>query len=150
MKIFNGIAEFKQEIGQHLGYSDWFTLTQTQVDLFADATGDHQWIHVDPEAAAAGPFGAPIAHGFLTLSLMPVLTEQIWRIDGLKMGINYGCNKIRFPSVVKVGDRVRAGAVLSAVTPTPAGSQISIAVTVEIDGGAKPGCVAEWLLLLVD
>ncbi|MFE2999085.1 MaoC family dehydratase [Nocardia sp. NPDC059246] len=150
MKIFNGITEFQQEAGQHLGYSDWFTVTQKQVDLFADATGDHQWIHVDPEAAAAGPFGAPIAHGFLTLSLMPVLTAQIWRIDGLKMGINYGCNKVRFPSVVKVGDRVRAGAELSAVTPTPAGNQISITVTVEIEGGAKPGCVAEWLLLLVD
>ncbi|MFI6367696.1 MaoC family dehydratase [Nocardia sp. NPDC050630] len=150
MKVFNGITEFQQAVGTHLGYGDWYEVTQKQVDLFADATGDHQWIHVDPEAAAKGPFGAPIAHGFLSLSLLPVLTDQIWRIDGLKMGINYGCNKVRFPSVVKVGDRVRAGAELIATTPTSAGTQIAIRATAEIEGGAKPACVAEWVLLLVD
>ncbi|KAF0957252.1 MaoC family dehydratase [Rhodococcus sp. T7] len=150
MRIFNGITEFEKAIGTHLGVSDWFPVTQKQIDLFADATGDHQWIHVDPDAAAAGPFGAPIAHGFLTLSLLPVLAEQIWRVDGLKMVVNYGCNKVRFPSVVKVGDKVRAGAELTAVTPTPAGTQITITATVEIDGGAKPACVAEWVLLLVE
>ncbi|MEV0341383.1 MaoC family dehydratase [Nocardia sp. NPDC050713] len=150
MKIFDGIAEFQQAVGSHLGYSGWYEVTQKQVDLFADATGDHQWIHVDPEAAAKGPFGGPIAHGFLTLSLLPVLTEQIWRIDGLKMGINYGCNKVRFPSVVGVGDRVRAGAELTAAASTPAGTQVTITATAEIEGGAKPACVAEWVLLLVD
>ncbi|WP_067707138.1 MaoC family dehydratase [Nocardia yamanashiensis] len=150
MMIFNGIAELPSAVGTHLGYGDWLTVTQQRVDLFADATGDHQWIHVDPEAAAAGPFGAPIAHGFLTLSLVSLLTAQIWRVEGLKMGINYGCNKVRFPSAVKVGDRVRAGAELSTVAPTPAGTQMTVTVTVEIDGGAKPACVAEWLLLLVD
>lgn len=150
MKIFNGIDEFRQAAGTHLGYSDWHTVTQNQVDLFAAATGDRQWIHVDPEAAAKGPFGAPIAHGFLTLSLLPVLADQIWRIDGLEMGINYGCNKIRFPSVVKVDDRVRAGAELTAAAALPAGTQVTITVTVEVEGGTKPACVAEWLLLLVD
>ena len=146
MKIFNGLVDFERETGAHLGYSDWHTVTQKQVDAFADATGDHQWIHVDAEAATKGPFGATIAHGFLTLSLLPVLTAQIWQVTGLRMGINYGCNKVRFPSVVKVDDRVRAGAVLTAV----AGTQVTMQVTIEIEGGAKPACVADWVLLMVE
>ncbi|WP_063064568.1 MaoC family dehydratase [Nocardia violaceofusca] len=150
MMMFNGVADLGSAVGTHLGYGDWLTVTQQRVNLFADATGDHQWIHVDPEAAAVGPFGAPIAHGFLTLSLVSSLTAPIWRVEGLKMGINYGCNKVRFPSAVRVGDRIRAGAELGGVAPTPAGTQMTVTVTVEIDGGAKPACVAEWLLLLVD
>lgn len=149
MKIINGIQGLEREIGSHLGYSDWYAVSQKQIDLFADATGDHQWIHVDPEAAAAGPFGAPVAHGFLTLSLLPVLTAQIYRVDGLKMGINYGCNKVRFPSVVRVNDRVRAGAQLTDVTKTSAGSQVTVTATVEIEGAGKPACVADWVVLLV-
>ncbi|MGW6730160.1 MaoC family dehydratase [Nocardia sp. NPDC055029] len=148
MKIYSGLEAFSKDVGQHLGFSEWHTVTQKKIDLFADSTDDHQWIHVDPEAAAKGPFGAPIAHGFLTLSLLPVLTDQIWRIDGLKMGINYGCNKVRFPSVVKVGDRVRAGAQLMAVEPTAVGVQVTLAVAVEIEESVKPACVAEWLLLV--
>ncbi|MGW6728010.1 MaoC family dehydratase [Nocardia sp. NPDC055029] len=150
MKIFNGIDDFVRAVGSHLGYSDWYPVTQDQIDVFATATGDDQWIHVDPQAAAEGPFGAPIAHGFLTLSMLPVLTGQIWRIDGLKMGINYGCNKVRFPSVVKVGDQIRVGVELTAATALPAGTQVTATATVEVAGGAKPACVAEWVLLLVD
>ncbi|MFI8975227.1 MaoC family dehydratase [Nocardia asteroides] len=150
MKTFDTIADFQHELGNHLGYSDWYTVTQKQVDLFADATGDHQWIHVDPEAAAKGPFGAPIAHGFLTLSLLPELANQVWAINSLKMGINYGCNKVRFPSPVKVGDRVRASVVLSGFDTVAAGTQVTFTATIEIEGGTKPGCVAEWVLLLMD
>jgi acyl dehydratase len=148
VKIFDDLDAFAATVGTHMGYSDWYTVSQKQVDLFADATDDHQWIHVDPEAAARGPFAATIAHGFLTLSLIPTLIQQVWRIDGLTMGINYGCNKLRFPSVVKVGNRVRAGAEVVAVAATPVGTQITVAVTVEIEGGDKPACVVEWLLLM--
>lgn len=150
MKVFNGIAEFRNAVGTHLGHSDWHAITQEQVNLFADATGDHQWIHVDPVAAADGPFCAPIAHGFLVLSLLPVLTAQSWRVDGLKMLINYGCNKVRFPATAKVGDRLRMGAELTDATSMPAGTLATLRVTAEVEGSAKPSCVAELVLLLVD
>ncbi|MGV0810209.1 MaoC family dehydratase [Mycolicibacterium setense] len=150
MKVFNGIAEFRNAVGTHLGHSDWHDITQEQVNLFADATGDHQWIHVDPVAAAGGPFGAPIAHGFLVLSLLPVLTAQSWRVDGLTMLVNYGCNKVRFPSAAKVGDRLRVGAELTDATSVPAGTLVTLRVTAEIENCAKPSCVAELVLLLVD
>jgi acyl dehydratase len=135
--------------GEHLGYSDWHTVTQRQVDLFAEATGDRQWIHVDPERAAAGPFGGTIAHGYLTLSLLPMLGQQIFRVDGLSMGVNYGSEKVRFPSPVPVGSRVRAGAELLDVRQAGPGSQAVVRYTVEIEGRPKPACVAEVIVLLV-
>ncbi|MET8872041.1 MaoC family dehydratase [Nocardia sp. NPDC004604] len=149
MKVFNGIGELEQAVGTHLGYSEWHTVTQEQIDLFAAATGDHQWIHVDPERAAQGPFGTTIAHGYLTLSLLPVLVSQVYRVDGLKMGINYGCNKVRFPSPVPSGSRVRAGVELAEIKPTNAGVQVTARVTIEREGGDKPACVAEALSVLV-
>ncbi|MGO4613413.1 MaoC family dehydratase [Nocardia sp. 2YAB30] len=149
MEVFNGIAELEQALGTHLGYSDWFTVTQQQVDLFAEATGDRQWIHVDPQRAARGPFGTTIAHGYLTLSLLPLLVSQVYRVDGLKMGINYGCNKVRFPSPVPVGSRVRAGVELVELKQTGAGAQVTARVIIEREGGDKPACVAETLSVLV-
>ncbi|MET7771778.1 MaoC family dehydratase [Nocardia sp. NPDC005366] len=149
MRTFNGIAELEAAVGTHLGYSEWHTVTQEQVDLFAEATGDHQWIHVDPDKAANGPFGTTIAHGYLTLSLVPKLVAQVYRVDGLKMAINYGANKVRFVSVVPVGSRVRAGVELLGLTATGAGTQLAARVTIEIEGSDKPACVAETLSVLV-
>lgn len=149
MKTFHGIAELEQAVGSHLGHSDWHTLTQEQIDTFAAATGDHQWIHVDPAKAAGGPFGSTIAHGYLTLSLVPMLVWQIYRVEQIKMGVNYGANKLRFPAPVTVGSRVRAGADLVSVTPTSAGYQVVGQVTVEIEGSDKPACVVETVSVLV-
>jgi acyl dehydratase len=149
MRVFNGIDELKQAVGEHLGHSDWHTVTQDKVDLFADATGDHQWIHVDPERAKAGPFGGTIAHGYMTLSLLPMLNQQIYRIDGLTMGINYGTNKVRFPSPVPVGSRVRAGTEILEVNPNAQGAQAVVRTTIEVEGGEKPACVAESVVVLV-
>ncbi|MGW0247483.1 MaoC family dehydratase [Nocardia goodfellowii] len=150
MRIFNGTAELEQAAGTHLGYSEWHTITQEQVNQFAEATGDHQWIHLDPVRAAAGPYGTTIAHGYLTLSLLPMLASEVYRVDGLQMGINYGSNKVRFPAAVPVGSRVRAGVELLAVERKAAGAQVSTRVTIEIEGGAKPACVAEPIAVLVD
>lgn len=136
-------------VGRHLGYSDWTTVTQQQVDLFADATGDHQWIHVDPEKAKDGPFGGTIAHGYLTLSLVPMLRKQAWQVSGPKMGVNYGANKVRFPAPVRVGARVRAGFELLEVNATPAGHQVIEKVTVEIEGADKPALVVETVTVMV-
>jgi acyl dehydratase len=149
MRVFNGIDELKQAVGEHLGHSDWHTVTQEKVDLFADATGDHQWIHVDPDRAKAGPFGGTIAHGYMTLSLLPMLNQQIYRIDGLTMGINYGTNKVRFPSPVPVGSRVRAGTEILEVNPNAQGAQAVVRTTIEVEGGEKPACVAESVVVLV-
>ena len=139
----NGIDELKAKQGEHLGYSDYVTITQEQVNLFADATGDHQWIHVDPERAKAGPFGGPIAHGYLTLSLAPALLPQILIVGGISMGVNYGCGKVRFPSPVPVGSKVRAGAELVSVEDVAGGAQVTMSVTFEVEGAPKPSCVAE-------
>jgi acyl dehydratase len=138
-----GIDELSSLIGTHLGYSDYHLVTQDAVNLFADATGDHQWIHVDPERAATGPFGHTIAHGYFTLSLIPVLLGGVVKVDGVAMGINYGTNKVRFPSPVPVGSEVRAGATLAAVEPFEGGAQVAMDVTVEVRGAAKPSCVAQ-------
>jgi acyl dehydratase len=141
----NGIAGLKEKIGEHLGYSDYLEITQEQVNTFADATGDHQWIHVDPERAAKeSPFGGPIAHGYLTLSLGPMLMPQILRVDGIKMGVNYGAGKVRFPSPVPVGSKVRLGAVLNSVDDVGGGgAQVTMTFTFEVEGAPKPSCVAE-------
>ncbi len=149
MKVFNGIGELEQAVGTHLGYSEWHTVTQEQIDLFAEATGDHQWIHVDPERAAQGPFGTTIAHGYLTLSLLPQLVWQVYRVDGVEMGINYGSNKVRFPSPVPSGSRVRAGVELVKLESTNAGVQVTARVTIEREGSDKPACIAEALSVLV-
>ncbi|WP_041451103.1 MaoC family dehydratase [Hoyosella subflava] len=149
MKVFNGVAELEAAVGTHLGYSDWHTITQEQINLFADATGDHQWIHVDAERAAQGPFGSTIAHGYLTLSLIPKLVWQVYTVEGVKMGINYGANKVRFPSSVPVNSRVRAGVELLGLTKTSIGVQVSARVTIEISGADKPACVAETLSVVV-
>jgi acyl dehydratase len=139
----NGIDELKAKQGEHLGYSDYVEITQERVNLFADATGDHQWIHVDPERAKAGPFGGPIAHGYLTLSLAPALLPQILIVGGISMGVNYGCGKVRFPSPVPVGSKVRAGAELVSVEDVAGGAQVTLQVTFEVEGAPKPSCVAE-------
>jgi acyl dehydratase len=141
----DGIDGLKAAVGQHLGYSDYVEITQDQVNLFADATGDHQWIHVDVERAKAGPFGAPIAHGYLTLSLSPALLPQILRVTGVAMGVNYGANKVRFPSPVPVGSKLRLGASLVSVEDVAGGAQIAMELTFEVEGAAKPSCVAEVL-----
>jgi acyl dehydratase len=142
-RIFTSADELKAAVGEQLGHSDWLEIDQKRIDLFAEATGDHQWIHVDPEKAAAGPFGTTIAHGYLTLSLLPTLVPQVLRVENVQMGVNYGTNKVRFPSPVPVGSRLRATAVLKEVTEAGGGVQITTAVTVEREGGDKPVCVAE-------
>jgi acyl dehydratase len=141
----DGIDGLKALVGQHIGYSEWHEVTQEQVNLFADATGDHQWIHVDVERAKAGPFGGPIAHGYLTLSLTPTLLTEVMAVSGISMGVNYGLNKLRFPSPVPVGSKVRAGVELGGVEDTPGGAQVTLNVTYEVEGGTKPACVAEVL-----
>jgi acyl dehydratase len=137
------IDELSSLVGSHLGYSEYQAVTQEQVNLFADATGDHQWIHVDPVRAAAGPFGGTIAHGYLTLSLIPVLLASVMRVDGVSMGVNYGTNKVRFTSPVPVGSQIRAGATLASVEPVAGGVQVALDVVVEVKDAAKPSCVAQ-------
>jgi len=143
--VFEGVDAVKAGVGRHLGYSDWLEITQDRVDLFAEATGDHQWIHVDPERAAAGPFGGPIAHGYLTLSLSNLFLPQIVEVQGISAGVNYGANKIRYPAPVLVGSKLRAGAELVAVDEVPGGVQTTMVITIEIEGGTKPACVIESL-----
>ncbi|POX39011.1 dehydratase [Streptomyces sp. Ru73] len=142
-RVFGSLDELRGAVGEELGPSDWLEVDQKRIDLFADATGDHQWIHVDQEKAKAGPFGTTIAHGYLTLSLLPALVPQLMRVDNVKMGINYGTNKVRFPSPVPVGSRVRATAKIAEVTEVAGGVQLTTVVTVEREGGDKPVCVAE-------
>ena len=139
-----GLDGLKEMVGQHLGYSDWMEITQDQVDRFADATGDHQWIHTDPERAAKeSPFGGPIAHGYLTLSLAPVLLSSVMRVEGISMGVNYGLNKLRFPAPVPVGGKLRVGATLAEVDDIPGGAQAAIDIVFEVEGQDKPACVAQ-------
>lgn len=146
MHTFETLAELPPRVGQEVAVSDWITVTQDQVQLFADATGDHQWIHIDVERARAGPFGAPIAHGFLTLALLPQFFQMCVRAPQLRMSINYGLNKVRFPAPVPVGSRVRARIKLVACDPLEGGGvQITWGVTVEREGSDKPVCVAETL-----
>ena len=138
-----GLDELKGKVGEHLGYSDWHEVTQEQVNKFADATGDHQWIHVDPDRAKSGPFGGPIAHGYLTLSLAPALLPQVLQVGGISMGVNYGLNKLRFPSPVPVGGKVRVGAALAEVEDVKGGAQATLDLTFEVEGKDKPACVAQ-------
>jgi acyl dehydratase len=138
-----GLDELKAKVGEHLGYSDWHEVTQDQVNAFAAATGDHQWIHVDPERAKSGPFGGPIAHGYLTLSLAPALLPQVLEVRGISMGVNYGLNKLRFPSPVPVGGKLRVGATLANVEDIQGGAQATLDLTFEVEGKDKPACVAQ-------
>ena len=144
MKTFQTLSDLAACTGQEVAVSDWITITQQQVDLFAEATGDHQWIHVDPEKARAGPFGAPVAHGFLTLSLLPRFFESSFEIVESRLGVNYGLNKVRFTAPVLVGSRLRARMTLLATEPIAnAGLQMTWQVTVEREGADKPVCIAE-------
>jgi acyl dehydratase len=143
---FESKEDFLGKVGEELGVSDWVEVTQEKINMFADATGDHQWIHVDPERAAQGPFGTTVAHGLFTLSLGPVLMPGVIRTGGVKMGINYGYNKVRFTSPVKVGKRVRMRVKLAdAEKVEPNGIQSTYDVTFEIEGEEKPACVAQWV-----
>jgi acyl dehydratase len=143
MKVFESLDAVRSAVGEHSGYSDWHVVTQEQINLFAEATGDHQWIHTDPEKAAQGPFGTTIAHGYLTLALIPMLASEVSRVDGVRMGVNYGCNKVRFPAPLPSGSKVRAGVLLKSVEEVPGGVQVVNEVTIEREGGEKPCCVAE-------
>jgi len=143
MRTVSGIDGYRQLAGQALGESEWHQVTQAQIDKFAEATGDHQWIHVDVEKAKAGPFGTTIAHGFLTLSLSPMLSGEVMQVEGIRMGINYGLNKVRFPSPVKVGSRVKASVRNLSVEDVQGGIQVVNEVTILVEGQDKPACVAE-------
>jgi acyl dehydratase len=143
VRIFESLAALREAAGEHLGYSEWHTVTQEQVDAFADATGDHQWIHVNPIAAAAGPFGATVAHGYLMLSLIPMLSKGVFRVEGVRLGINYGLNRVRFPAPLPTGSSVRAGVRIASVEDIPDGVHVVNEVTIERQGGDKPCCVAE-------
>ena len=138
-------VELAAKVGSEVGVSDWITVTQEQIALFAEATGDHQWIHLDAERAAQGPFGTTIAHGFLTLSLLPQMAASAFAVDDTRMGVNYGLNRVRFPSPVPSGSRLRGRFRLLAVEPIEGGAQYTIEVTMEREGGGKPVCVAESL-----
>lgn len=141
--IFETPHALKSAVGKHLGYSPWMTMEQERVDQFADATNDHQWIHVDVERAKTGPFGATIAHGYLTLSLVSSFMTQIFEVRGFEFAVNYGTNKVRFPNAVKVGARIRGGAEVISVEESKGGILSVVRVTVEIEGEERPGCIAE-------
>lgn len=144
-RVFKTPFELESAVGERLGESQWLTIDQQRINLFADATGDHQWIHVDPEKAKDGPFGATIAHGYLTLSLVNMFLPEIIDVQGISMGVNYGADKLRFPSPVKVGSRVRGVGELIAVENVKGGVQSTVRVTVEIEGSDRPACVVDTI-----
>jgi acyl dehydratase len=143
LRRFETIAELEPLVGQEIGTSEWITVTQERIQLFADATEDHQWIHLDRERAAAGPFGTKIAHGFFTLSLLPQMSASAFEVRGTRMGVNYGLNKVRFPAPVPSGSRLRGRFKLIGYEPLEGGAQITMQVTMEREGSAKPVCIAE-------
>jgi acyl dehydratase len=145
MKHFAHLQDLAALVGTELGVSDWVTVDQARINLFAEATGDHQWIHLDAERSAKGPYGTTVAHGFLTLSLLPELSKTAFAVDDVRMGINYGLNKVRFPAPVKSGAKLRGRFKLTAFDPLPGGAQLTVEVTMEVEGGDKPVCVAESL-----
>jgi acyl dehydratase len=140
---FESVETLQAAVGKTLGPSEWLVVEQERIDLFADATDDHQWIHVDVERAREGPFGAPIAHGYLTLSLVSHFLPQLLLVPNAKMGVNYGCNKVRFPAPVPVGSKIRATGEIASVDEIQGGAQVVVRVTIEIEGGAKPACVVD-------
>jgi acyl dehydratase len=139
----DGLDAFHNLVGKQIGYTDWQTITQERVNLFADATDDHQWIHVDPERAKDGPFGGAIAHGYLTLSLAPVLLNKVLRVDNMKFGVNYGANKVRFPSPVPVGSELRMGVTIANAEDVEGGVQVTYDLVIEVRDAPKPACVAQ-------
>ncbi|MGE4651637.1 MAG: MaoC family dehydratase [Myxococcota bacterium] len=143
MQAFHAPEDLRAAVGRELGHSDWLEVEQARINLFADATDDHQWIHVDLEKAREGPFGGPIAHGYLTLSLVNHFLPQLIEVRGAKMGINYGCNKVRFPAPVPAGSRIRATGQITEVENVPGGVQVVVRVSLENESGGKPACVAE-------
>jgi acyl dehydratase len=144
-RVVRGVEGLEALVGQHVGESDWLEVTQDRVDEFADATGDHQWIHVDPERARGGPFGGPIAHGYLTLSLVSYFLPRVWSVEGFGMGVNYGLERLRFPSPVPVGTKVRLRADLAEVQRLDSGVQVALDLAVEVEGRPKPALVARGL-----
>lgn len=145
-KVFDQPSELLNAVGQQLGYSEWIEISQERINQFADATGDHQWIHVDVERAKQGPFGGPIAHGYLTLSMVSMMLPQIIEVHGIAMGVNYGTDKVRFPAPVPVGSKIRAsGELVKAEEVKGGGIQATVRVTIEIEGGQKPVCVADTI-----
>jgi len=143
MKHIPKLQDLQALVGQEIGVSEWITVSQQRIHQFAEATGDHQWIHVDPERAAQGPFGGPIAHGFLTLSLLPVMFETGFTVDDVRMGVNYGLNRVRFPAPVPAGSRLRGHFKLLSYDEIAGGAQLTVEVTMELEGSDKPVCVAE-------
>ncbi|MEP4147568.1 MAG: MaoC family dehydratase [Halioglobus sp.] len=143
--IFEQPADLLQAVGQHLGYSDWEQIDQRRIDLFAEATGDHQWIHVDPEKAAEGPFGKTIAHGYLTLSMANLFLPQIMEVRNTSMGVNYGCEKVRFPAAVPVGSRVRGSGEVISAEEVKGGVQVVVRMTIEVEGEERPACVIDTI-----
>jgi acyl dehydratase len=146
MRTFNGIDELKAAVGEEIGVTDWFDVTQDVINEFADSTGDHQFIHVDPERAAQTPLGGTIAHGLLTLSLGPRFAYSLYTVENVAMALNYGYDKVRFPSMVPVDSKLRMRATITSVDDVPGGIQMKVTQTFEIDGGEKPVCVAESLV----
>jgi acyl dehydratase len=149
MRHFQNLAEFRAAAGEELGISNWITVTQEQIDRFADATNDHQWIHVDPERAARSPFGTTIAHGYLTLSLIPTMVHQIFSLDGVAARLNYGANRVRFPSPVPCGSRLRTRLTLLATEQEPRGVRATLQAEVQREGTDKPVCIAEIITMLL-
>jgi len=142
---FEKPADLLDAVGKHLGFSDWETVDQQRIDQFANATGDHQWIHVDPEKAADGPFGKTIAHGYLTLSMANLFLPQVMQVDNTSMGVNYGCEKVRFPSPVPVGSRIRGGGEVMSAEEVKGGIQVVVRMTIEIEGADRPACVVDTI-----
>ena len=145
MRSFEHLADMQSHVGQEVGVSDWVTVDQSRIDLFAQATGDHQWIHLDAERAAKGPYGTTIAHGFLTLSLLPEMSASAFEVRDTRMGVNYGLGRVRFPAPVPSGSRLRGHFKLTKFEPIEGGAQLTVEVTMEREGGEKPVCVAESL-----
>jgi acyl dehydratase len=146
VETYQSAAALEAAVGTEIGPTEWFTIDEDRVNGFADVTEDHQWIHIDQDRAAKGPFGTTIAHGFLTLSLLSHLVSELRRVEGVRMGINYGLNKVRFPAPVPVGSRIRARSSLVSVEPTGDGAvQVVNRVTIEVEGSQKPACVADWV-----
>jgi len=148
VKVFSSADELKAAVGQEVGVSDWLEIDQDRINTFAEATGDHQWIHVDPERAAAGPYGTTIAHGYLTLSLLAMLMKSTYAVEGATMGVNYGLNKVRFPAPVPVGSKVRVRTRLLSADEVAGGLQVVWNATIELEGSDKPACVAEPVVRL--
>ena len=149
IRVFHGVGELAAAKGEHLGPTEWHTVTQSEVDRFADATGDHQWIHVDVKRAKSSPFGGTVAHGYLTLALVPSFGRQLFTVEGVAISLNYGVDRVRFPAAVPVGSRLRAGAEIADVTEVPQGVRVGCRFTIELEGSDKPACVADTLVLYI-